>query len=229
MTKIAIIYYSSTGNTYQVARAVEEGARKAGAETRLRRVRELAPDQAIASNPAWLEHYEASKSVSEATIDDLDWADGYVFGTPTRFGNVAAQLKQFLDTAGPLWAQGKLANKVVTGFTGASNVHGGQESTLLALYNTMYHWGVAIVPAGYTDPVIFASGGNPYGLSFTASPDGDSQIPAEVLAAGRYLGARLTRFADVIARNRQNLSPALTEPELVEERREEIGIGARGD
>jgi NAD(P)H dehydrogenase (quinone) len=227
MVRIAIVYYSSTGNTYQVARAAEDGAKKAGADTRLRRVRELAPPQAIASNPAWQEHYAASKDIPEATLDDLDWADGYLFGTPTRFGNVAAQLKQFLDSAGPLWAQGKLANKVVAAFTGAGNVHGGQESTLLALYNTMYHWGVAIVPAGYTDPVIFGAGGNPYGVSFTAAPDG--QVPAETLAAARYLGARLTRFAALIAQNRDQLSPALTEAELVEERREELGIGTQGE
>jgi NAD(P)H dehydrogenase (quinone) len=74
-------------------------------------------------------------------------------------------MKQFLDSAGPRWAQGKLANKAVAGFTGAGNVHGGQESTLLALYNTMYHWCVAIIPAGYTDSVIFGAGGNPYGVS----------------------------------------------------------------
>lgn len=224
MARIAIIYYSSTGNTYQVALAAEEGAKKAGADTRLRRVRELAPPEAIASNPAWQAHYEASKDIKEATPDDLDWADGYLFGSPTRFGNVAAQMKQFLDTAGPLWAQGRLANKAVAGFTGASNMHGGQESTLLALYNTMYHWGVVIVPPGYTDPVIFSAGGNPYGVSFTAAPDG--QVPDEVLTAARYLGARLTRFADLIARHRDQLSPALPQAELVEERREEIGIGA---
>jgi len=101
MVRIAIVYYSSTGNTYQVARAAEDGAKNAGAETRLRRVRELAPPQAIASNPAWQEHSAASKDIPEATLDDPDWADGYMFGTPTRFGNVAAQMKQFLDTAGP--------------------------------------------------------------------------------------------------------------------------------
>lgn len=227
MTRIAIIYYSATGNTYQVAKAVEDGARTAGGETRLRRVHELAPVHAIASNPAWREHYEESKEIPEATIEDLDWADGYVMGTPTRFGNVAAQLKQYLDTAGPLWAQGKLANKVMAGFTGASNVHGGQESTLLALYNTMYHWGVAIVPAGYTDHVIFASGGNPYGVSFTADSGGDGHVSDETLAAARYLGARLTRFAHVISQHRYELSPVLPDPALVAESREELGVGAR--
>jgi NAD(P)H dehydrogenase (quinone) len=137
-------------------------------------------------------------------------------------------MKQFLDSAGPRWAQGKLVNKAVAGFTGAGNVHGGQESTLLALYNTMYHWGVAIIPAGYTDSVIFGAGGNPYGVcQFTASPDG--QVPAETLAAARYLGARLTRFADLIASNRDQLSPSLTEADLVEERREELGIGSQGE
>src|ERR1700746_3093159 len=114
--KVAIIYYSATGTTYHLARAVEQGASEAGAEVRLRKVRELAPDEAIASNEGWAAHRLATQDVEEATLDDLDWGDAVILGTPTRFGNVAAQLKQFLDTAGPLWAQGKLANKVFSGF-----------------------------------------------------------------------------------------------------------------
>jgi NAD(P)H dehydrogenase (quinone) len=107
VTKIAIIYYSSTGHTYQLAQAVEEGAHSLGAETRLRRVRELAPDQAIASNQGWQQHLVATQHVEEAILGDLEWADGLIFGTPTRYGNVSAQLKQFIDTTGPLWFQGK--------------------------------------------------------------------------------------------------------------------------
>lgn len=223
MAKIAIIYYSSTGNTYQVARAVNEGAKAAGAETRLRRVEEIAPTHAIESNPAWKEHYATSQYIATADIHDLDWCDGYAFGTPTRFGNVSAQLKQFMDTAGPLWAQGKLANKVGVGFTGASNPNGGQESTLLALYNTLYHWGAVIVPPGYTDPLLFAAGGNPYGVSYTALPDRGVDEPT--LAAARYIGSRLALYAALIAPHRHHLNPTDNVPELVEERREEIGVG----
>jgi len=199
MAKIAVIYYSSTGNTYKMAQAVEAGAKAAGAETRLRQVRELAPEEAIASNQGWQAHRVATAHVPEATLDDLEWADGFLFGTPTRFGAMSAQLKQFLDTSGPLWGQGKLANKAVGAFTGAGNAHGGQETTLMTIYNVMYHWGAIIVPQGYTDPLLYAAGGNPYGASFS-DPQG-GELPEEVLAAARYQGGRVARFATVLAAN----------------------------
>jgi NAD(P)H dehydrogenase (quinone) len=103
-----------------------------------------------------------------ATLDDLEWADGLAFGTPTRFGNVSAQLKQFIDQAGHLWQEGKLADKVATSFTSSQTAHGGQETTILALNNTLYHWGMLILPLGYTVREVFAAGGNPYGSSFVA-------------------------------------------------------------
>jgi NAD(P)H dehydrogenase (quinone) len=196
VTRIAIIHYSSTGKNYRVARAVEAGALKAGAQKRLRKVRELAPPEAIDRNPAWRAHPKATADVPEATLDDLEWADGYVFGTPTRFGGPAAQLKQFLDTAGGLWAKGTLADKPAAAFTSASNDHGGQESTLLALYNVMYHWGAIIVPAGYTDPRFATAGGNPYGVSFTDPRKGE--LSEGVLSAASALGERLTRFASAL-------------------------------
>lgn len=99
---IAVIYYSATGNVHTLAQAVAEGAEKAGAEVRLRRAAELAPQSAIDGNPAWRDHADATADVPVASHDDLRWADAYAFGTPTRFGNVAAQLKQFIDTTGPL-------------------------------------------------------------------------------------------------------------------------------
>jgi len=206
MAKIAVIYYSSTGNTYEIAKAVEEGARQAGAETRLRKVRELAPDEVIATQAGWQAHVQATADVPEASLDDLDWADGYLFGTPTRYGVMSAQLKQFLDTSGPLWAQGKLANKPVSAFAGAGNAHGGQETTLLTIYNAMYHWGAIIVPTGYTDPILYAAGGNPYGISYSTPRDANG-IPGEVLQAARYQGGRVARFADVISTHKDRLTP----------------------
>lgn len=201
MANLTIVYYSSTGQTWQIARAIEEGARAAGAEVRVRKVRELAGADAIAAKPAWKEHLEATRDVPEATLDDLDWADGFVFGTPTRFGLPAAQLKQFIDTLGPLWAQGKLQDKAAAAFTGAGNLHGGQESTLLALHNVFYHWGSIIVPVGYTDKLLYAAGGNPYGVSFS---DGRGQpLAQETLAAARYQGQRVARFADLLAAARR--------------------------
>ncbi|MFD9032073.1 NAD(P)H:quinone oxidoreductase [Streptomyces sp. NPDC059567] len=190
--KVAVIYYSATGNVHELAQAVAEGAEKAGAEVRLRRVPELAPDAAIDSNPAWRAHVDATGDVEIATLDDLEWADAYAFGSPTRFGNVAAQLKQFIDTSGGLWQQGGMADKPATAFTSAHNVHGGNESTLLALYNTFHHWGSVIVSPGYTDPSVYAAGGNPYG---TAHPGANGTPEENVLQAARYQGARLAKFA----------------------------------
>jgi len=207
--KIAIIYYSMTGHAYQVARAFEEGAASAGAETRLRRVRELAPEETIAKMPDWKAHLDATRDVPEARLEDLDWANGFVFGTPTRFGAMSAQLKQFLDQAGPLWAQGKLSGKPVTAFAGAINPHGGQENTILNIHSVMHHWGAVILPPGYTDPSISAAGGNPYGVSYTA-PRGAGEVSKEVLAAARYQGARLARYAAVLAANRDLLIPEPT-------------------
>lgn len=170
--KLAVIYYSSTGTNYQLATWAAEAAEEAGAEVRVLKVPELAPEAAIDSNPAWKAHYDATKDVPVASSSDLEWADAYIFSVPTRFGNVASQMKQFLDIQGGLWAEGKLMNKVVSAMSSAQNPHGGQEATILSLYTTMAHWGAIIVPPGYTNPVIFKAGGNPYGTSVTQGQDG---------------------------------------------------------
>src|ERR1700712_711985 len=125
--KVAIIYYSATGGVYKLAQAVQEGAEKAGAEVRLRKVHELAPQEAIESNEGWAAHALETQDVPEATAEDILWADAVLFGTPTRYGNVAAQLKQFLDTLGPQWAQGQLANKVYSGFTSTGTAQGARK------------------------------------------------------------------------------------------------------
>lgn len=199
-TKVAVIYYSSTGNVHKLAKAVAEGAKEVGAEVRLRKAAELAPREAIEANPAWAKHVEETGDVPEAASDDLLWADSYIFGTPTRFGNVSAQLKQFIDAQGPLWAEGKLADKAVGVFTSAGNEHGGQESTILSLYNVVAHWGSIIVPMGYTADEIFASGGNPYGVS--SSDGGDEGPGEEVLAAARYQGRRTAEKAAALSGSR---------------------------
>jgi NAD(P)H dehydrogenase (quinone) len=122
---------------HALARAVAEGADEAGADVRLRHVEELASELMISQNQYWGRHRSPVAEAPVATLDDLDWADGVAFGTPTRFGNVAAQLKQFIDQAGRLWQEGKLADKVATSFTSSQTTHGGQESTILALNNTL--------------------------------------------------------------------------------------------
>src|SRR5947207_13558614 len=196
--RVLVAYYSATGHVHALAKAVAEGADEAGAEVRLRPVEELASEMLISQNQAWGRHRSEVNDEPVASLADLDWADGIAFGTPTRFGNVAAQLKIFLDQAGELWQQGKLINKVVTGFTSSQTVHGGQESTILALNNTFYHWGAIVLPLGYTASEAFNGGRNPYGASYTSGtrvgePDPDTR------AAAMAQGSRVARVAGVVA------------------------------
>ncbi len=191
--KVAVIYYSATGTVHALAQAVADGAAAAGTEVRLRRVAELAPDSAIGQNPQWRQHVDATTSIVQASVEDLAWADAFAFGTPTRFGGPAAQLKQFIDQTGGLWREGKLADKPVTAFTSAFNRHGGSEATILSLANVFYHWGALIVPTGYTDSVVSAAGGNPYGTSFVTGPNGDGP-DAAALEAATYQGRRLAQI-----------------------------------
>ncbi len=200
---VAVIYYSATGSVYRLAKAAAQAAEKAGGEVRLRKVHELAPEEAIASNEGWNQHRLETQDVPEASADDIDWADVVLFGTPTRFGNPAAQLKQYIDTLGPLWGQGKLANKVYSGFVSAGTAHGGHESTLLSLYNTVHHFGGIVVAPGYTDPIKFQEG-NPYGTSHTsangANPPGDVELQA--------IGHQATRATTIGRAVKQSLAQA---------------------
>jgi NAD(P)H dehydrogenase (quinone) len=183
----ALIYYSATGGVFSMAQAAAKAAEAAGAEVRLRKVREVAPEEAIASNESWAAHVKQTQDVPEASLDDLEWADVLIFGTPTRFGLPTAQIKGFIDTTGPLWAAGKLVNKVATTFTSTGTAHGGQETTITAMNNTFYHWGAIIVPPGYADPVQFEAG-NPYGASHTS--DNGSVPPGETELASVSFQAR---------------------------------------
>lgn len=200
MAKVAVIYYSATGNVHALAHAVAEGAEAAGAVVRLRQVEEIASEMLISQNQHWGRHRALVHNEPTATLDDLEWANGIAFGTPTRFGNVAAQLKQFIDQAGRLWQDGRLADKVGTSFTSSQTSHGGQESTILALNNTLYHWGMVIVPLGYTVSEVFASGGNPYGASYTSADRLPGRLSDEALAAARAQGVRLALYTEVIAK-----------------------------
>jgi NAD(P)H dehydrogenase (quinone) len=199
--KLAVVYYSSTGTIDAMARRAAAAGEKAGAEVRLRQVEELAPREAIESQEEWKKHVEATRDEPRATADDVVWADAVLFGTPTRFGNVASQLKQFLDTLGPQWAQGLLANKTYAGFTAAQTQHGGHESTLLALYNTMHHFGGILVPPGYTDPVKFEEG-NPYGVSHATGGDNDEPLGDAQENALDHLVERLVDVTGQLLRGR---------------------------
>jgi NAD(P)H dehydrogenase (quinone) len=197
---LAIIFYSSTGNVYRLAQAVAEGGRAAGAAVRLRRVRELAPASAVERNERWAATAVQIAAVPEAALDDLEWSDAVLFGTPTRYGGAASQLKQFIDTTGPLWQQGALADKVYGAFTSTATPHGGQESTLLSLSNVFYHWGGIIVPPGFTSPIQFQLG-NPYGVSHTS---GRGEQPGDTeLSAARYQAQRAVQIATALKRGRR--------------------------
>ena len=209
--RVAVIYYSATGNVHALAKAVAEGAEQEGADVRLRQVEELASELQISQSQYWGRHRSRVADAPVAVLDDLEWADGIAFGTPTRFGNVSAQLKQFIDQAGRLWQEGKLVDRVATAFTSSQTTHGGQESTILALSNTLYHWGMLILPLGYTVQEVFAAGGNPYGSSFVS---GHSVTGPEehALAVARYQGQRLARYAAVIGQARREGAFAFKRP-----------------
>ena len=158
---------------------------------------EITSPAGIATHPAGRAPADATADIEAASSDDVRWANGLAFGGPTRFGEISAPLKQFLEGTGPLWAGGVAADKVATGFTSASHVHGGNESTLLALYNTLYHWGAIIVAPGYTDAAVAPAAGYPHGTAPACSggPPG-----SDVLAAARHQGRRLAAIAGLIAR-----------------------------
>ncbi|WP_405526394.1 NAD(P)H:quinone oxidoreductase [Streptomyces avidinii] len=191
--KLSIVYYSSTGTITEIAKELRDAGVKAGAEVRLVKAAELAPSAAIEANPAWAANHAATADVPEATPEDIEWADAVLFGSATRFGNVSSQLKQFIDTLGGLWGQGKLADKVYSGFTSSATAHAGQETTLQALYTSVHHFGGIVVAPGFTDPVKFADG-NPYGTSHV---DGQGTKPVDdtTRAAARHQAQRVVRIA----------------------------------
>lgn len=193
MSKIVIIYYSATGTVDAMARRASQAAEKLGAEVRLRHVTETAPQEAIEQQDAWVAHRREVEQEPVASLDDLEWADVVLMGSPTRYGSVTSQLQSFIDTTGPLWGAGKLADKVYAGFTASQTKHGGQESTLLSLYTTFHHFGGIVVAPGYTDPVKFADG-NPYGVGKVTGET--SELDQDDNAALDHLVARVLMVSD---------------------------------
>lgn len=168
--KITVVFYSTYGTNHGIAMHAAEVAREAGADVRLRRCAETAPREVVDGQDAWREQLEDMQDIPEATPEDMEWADGYFISVPTRFGVPASQFRAFVDTLGPKWQSGALANKAITATTSAQNVHGGQETTLQSIYITAMHWGAIIVPPGYVDDIKFEDGGNPYGYSCQPGP-----------------------------------------------------------
>ena len=199
--KLAIIYYSVGGTNYQMAKWAKEAAENAGAEARILKVEELAPQSIIDANEQWKATQEETADIPIASSEDIEWADALIFSTPTRFGNMASQMKQFLDIQGGIWASGKTVNKVVSAMASAQNPHGGQEATILSLYTTMMHWGAVIAPTGYTNDSLFLAGGNPYGTSVTVGPD--NEMVEDVEAAVKHQAVRTLSIANSIKKGQE--------------------------
>jgi NAD(P)H dehydrogenase (quinone) len=194
MTKVLVLYYSSYGHIETMANAVAEGARGAGATVDVKRVPELVPPEVAKSS-----HFKVDQAAPVATIDDLANYDAILFGTPTRFGNMAAQMRNFLDQAGGLWFQNKLVGKAASVFCSSATQHGGQESTILTFIPTILHLGMIYVGLPYTFSGQFGheevKGASPYGASTVAGGDGLRQPSAIELEAARFQGAHVAAIA----------------------------------
>ena len=198
IAKILVVFYSRDGSVEALAKAVGEGAREAGGEVRLRRVPDIVAPAVMAKVPGWEERSKRMLAEYGApTSADAEWADGIVFGTPTRFGNTSAELKAFIDSLGGLWFQGKLNGKAAGAFTSTAGPHGGNEATVISLYIPMAHLGFIIVPNGYTHEKVIQGHGTPYGSS---SVSGQNSTPptANDLEVARHQGARVTKVASAL-------------------------------
>jgi len=194
MTKVLVLYYSSYGHIETMAKAVAEGARSAGADAVVKRVPELVPAEAAAKAG-----FKLDQEAPVASVDELADYDAIIFGTPTRFGNMAAQMRNFLDQTGGLWAKGALIGKVGSVFTSSATQHGGQESTILTFIPTLMHHGMVIVGLPYSfagqTGVDEIKGGSPYGASTIAGADGSRQPSAVELEAARFQGRHVAEIA----------------------------------
>jgi len=194
MTKVLVLYYSSYGHIETMAGAVAEGVREAGAEAVIKRVPELVPEEVAKAS-----HFKLNQAAPIATVDELPDYDAIIFGVPTRFGNMAAQMKNFLDQTGPLWFQGKLIGKVGSVFASTASQHGGQESTILSTHTVLLHQGMVIVGLPYSFQgqmgVKEVTGCSPYGATTIADGDGSRQPSANELAGARFQGKHVATIA----------------------------------
>jgi NAD(P)H dehydrogenase (quinone) len=208
-TNILVVYYSSYGHVFQMAEAVVDGAETLDTvSVRLRRIPELeAAHTAMSSQPWYVQAQDAQKHIEEVTHDDLRWADGICWGTPTRFGNMTAQMKQFLDSLGGLWMKGELEDKPTGVFVSTATIHGGQESTILTALVPLLHLGMIFVGTPYgQNPQIMVTdgiGGSPYGPGTLAGSDGSRQPVEPEFQTARNLGSRVARVAERLKSLRQ--------------------------
>jgi NAD(P)H dehydrogenase (quinone) len=200
MTRVLVLYYSSYGHIETMAGAVAEGAREAGAEVVIKRVPELVPEEVAKQS-----HFKLDQPAPIATVNELADYDAVIIGVPTRFGNMAAQMKNFLDQAGGLWMQGKLIGKVAGVFTSTATQHGGQESTILSTHIVLLHLGFILVGLPYSWAgqmgVKEVTGGSPYGATTISDGDGSRQPSANELDGARFQGRHIAQIAAKLARD----------------------------
>jgi NAD(P)H dehydrogenase (quinone) len=202
--KITVIFYSAYGHIYRLATAIAEGVGEVkGAEPVLLRVPETLPD-AVLEQAGIAAAQKAFAQIPVATLDDLDKADAIIFGTPTRFGNMCAQMRAFLDSTGPLWSKGALVGKAGSVFTSSATQHGGQESTILSFHTTLLHHGMIIVGLPYSfeglTRIDEMSGGSPYGASTIAGGKGERMPSENELAGARFQGRHVAQIAAKLIR-----------------------------
>lgn len=198
MTKLAVIYYSATGHGTKMAQKIEEFAKAAGADVRVRHIAEQVDPSVFKDNPAWSANYEATKDLPAATGDDIVWADAVIFGSPTRYSNVTGSFQAFIDTLGGLWSQGKLADKAYAAYTSSQTLHGGQETTLQHIYQMVMHFGGIIVSPGYTDGLKFVDG-NPYGVSHVTGAENQNDLDEATINALEHMTKRIIEIGGKLA------------------------------
>ncbi len=197
--RVLIAFYSRNGSVEALARAVAAGAEQAGAEVRLRRARELVAADVMARVPGWAEEAARMNALYEPpAMEDAEWADALVLGSPTRFGAASSELRAWLETLGALWAQNRLIDKAGAAFTSTSTLHGGSETTILSLYPTLAHLGLVIVPNGYGAPLA-STAGTPYGSASVSHGAKREKPTDDDLEIARGQGARVVRVAAALA------------------------------
>lgn len=201
--KVLIVYYSTFGNVYKMAKFIAEGVNSVnGAEPIIRKVPELIPEAIIKSREDMQKGAEIQKDIPLVTIEDFKKASAFAFGTPTRFGNVSAQLKNQIDQLGPLWMQKVFEGKPAGIFVSTSTLHGGQETTILTLMTVLLHLGFIIIGVPYSVPELFltTSGGSPYGPGHIANPDNNREIDENEANICRAFGKRLAEIGLKLAK-----------------------------
>ncbi len=193
--EVLVLFYSRYGNTYALAKAVAQGIRQAeGTEPRLRRAKEDAPLEVIRANQSWLEwHEKIASEVPEVALNDLVQTEGLALGSPTRYGNIAPALGNFLETTGPLWLNGSLVGKAAGVFCSTGTIHGANELTLITMMFPLIHLGYIIVPLGYSEPGVTETdrGGTPYGPTSVSGPKADQGPTETELGLAQAFGKRL--------------------------------------